>query len=345
MGANNPASPSIPPSTLASIRDTIAHFYTSVTDGSPFDASALTPTPYFEELLPAVVKALQSSSLAPFLPPKYQSQIVAATLVTAEMLAHHPLPQQIVMAQINLFFVYTEDILDNAPGLLQSFLLKVASREPAGDPVLDWFVLELAPSLYTHFPPIVASMAVTAGQEMLNGMVIESSVCLGVKKNDSSHLGDLKLAPVFPDWLRNKTGMSELYAVIVFGGGPSIPEGLSQFTAAIPCIPDFILLTNAINDVISFYKEALAGEQGNYVDMRAHRDGTDLLVALRTVADEGIAARNRIVQMLKDRGASREFRDMFDAYVTGLTKFHTNCPRYRVAELVRAVDVALDSGL
>lgn len=189
--------------------------------------------------------------------------------------------------------------------------------------MLDWFARELTPQLWEHFDPLVANMIVIASYDLINGIGIETQ--MNLKNAGISHLQN---APHFPDWLRFKTGLSEMHALLVLGhstDGTTIP--LAKYAHA---IPDFIIFTNIVNDVISCYKEALAGEKGNYIDMRAERDGVYFLTALRVVADEGICARNRVLAALVDIPESRA---SFDLYAMGITHFHTSEARYRIPEL------------
>ncbi|RYP15751.1 hypothetical protein DL765_005526 [Monosporascus sp. GIB2] len=55
-------------------------------------------------------------------------------------------------------------------------------------------------------------------------------------------------------------------------------------------------------------------------------DGVDVVTALRTLADEGICVRGRVLAALVDEP---QYRANFDGYAKGITHFHTSSPRYR----------------
>jgi len=317
--------------TIASIKNTIAYFVAGVTGDDKIINNALTPTP-IDTIRPAVISALKASTLASHITPDLDRRITFSCHVAADFVPSHPLTYQVTVAQLTLLFAYVEDLLEHKPHILQTLQLNIATGQPCGDPILDWFARELTPQLWKHFDPLVANMIVIASYDLINGIGIETRMNL-----KDAGINNLKNTPHFPDWLRFKTGLSEMYALLVLGqstDGTTID--LAKYAHA---IPDFIIFTNIVNDVISCYKEVLAGEKGNYIDMRAERDGVDFLTALRVVADEGICARNRVLAALGDATVSRA---NFDMYARGISHFHTSEARYRIPELFGA---GLDKGL
>jgi hypothetical protein len=244
-----------------------------------------------------------------------------ACYVAADFTSSHPLEYQVVVAQLTIFFFHAEDILDEKPEVLRQLQLNVATGKPCGDPVLDWYARELTPQLWKHFDPLVANMIAIACYDFINGIGIE---CL------TKDVDIQPQAPAFPDWLRFKTGLSPMYALLALArpSDPRLPTGgLDKY---VQVIPDVIVFTNIVNDVISFYKELLAGEKGNYIDMRAQRDEVTVLAALNTLAEEGIRVRERVIAALSDEP---EYQANFETYAKGITHFHTSSPRYRMTGL------------
>lgn len=292
-----------------------------VTGGLEIDTDALSLTP-ITKLRAAVVAELESSSLREHLDLiNSRNQFTMACYVAADFASSHPLEYQVIVAQLTIFFFHAEDILEEKPDVLRNLQLNVATGKPCGDPVLDWYARELTPRLWQHFDPLVANMIVMACYDFINGIGIE---CL--TKDADVQPG----APNFPDWLRFKTGLSPMYALLALAraSDPKLPTGgLDKY---VQVIPDVIVFTNIVNDVISFYKELLAGETGNYIDMRAQRDEVSVLTALRAMADEGIRIRKRVLDVLAEEP---EYRDNFYVYAKGITHFHTSSPRYRLTEL------------
>jgi hypothetical protein len=99
-------------------------------------------------------------------------------------------------------------------------------------------------------------------------------------------------------------------------------------------IPDFIVFCNAVNDVLSFYKEMLAEETGNYIDQRAQSEQVDILIALQKVSNEGIEAGERVLAGLVDAPAPRA---NFSAFAKGMVHFHTAIKRYQLQSLYEMV--------
>ncbi|KAL7791913.1 isoprenoid synthase domain-containing protein [Trichoderma ceciliae] len=311
----------VPETSVAVIRGTLSHFVHAVTDGCKIDTDALRLTPV-SRLHEAVMLELKSSSLRDHLDLlNFKDQFTMACYVAADFTPSHPLEYQIIVAQLTIFFFHVEDILEQKPDMLRHLQLNVATGQPCGDPVLDWYARELTPILWRHFEPLVANMIVMACYDFINGTVIESLT------KDS----DVKpQAPDYPDWLRFKTGLSPMYALLALARASDSKLPTGGFERYVHVIPDVIVFTNIVNDVISFYKELLAGEKGNYINLRAQRDEVEVLTALRTLADEGIKVRERVLTALADEP---EYRANFDVYAKGSTHFHTSSPRYRLMEL------------
>ncbi|KAH7157896.1 isoprenoid synthase domain-containing protein [Dactylonectria estremocensis] len=311
----------VPEESIAAVRETLSRFVSGVTGGREIDSDALTVTP-IDKLRAAVVSELESSSLSGHLDLiNSKGQFTMACHVAADFTSSHPLEYQVVVAQLTIFFFHAEDMLEHQPDVLRRLQLNVATGKPCGDPVLDWYARELTPQLWEHFDPLVANMVVVACYDFINGVGIEL-----LTQEAQLH----RQAPNFPDWVRFKTGLSPMYALLALAR-PSDPElATGGFDKYIQTIPDVIVFTNIVNDVISFYKEFLAGEKANYMSLRAQKDGVDVVTAMHTLADEGICIRDRVLAALEDEP---EYRANFDTYAKGITHFHTSSPRYRLVEL------------
>ncbi|KAH7176341.1 isoprenoid synthase domain-containing protein [Dactylonectria macrodidyma] len=311
----------VPEGSIAIVRETLSRFVSGVTGGREIDGDALTVTP-IDELRAAVVSELESSSLGGHLDLiNSKDQFTMACHVAADFTSSHPLEYQVVVAQLTIFFFHAEDMLEQQPDVLRQLQLNVATGKPCGDPVLDWYARELTPRLWQHFDPLVANMVVVACYDFINGVGIEL-----LTQESQLH----RKAPNFPDWVRFKTGLSPMYALLALARASDPKLATGGFDKYIQTIPDVIVFTNIVNDVISFYKEFLAGEKANYMSLRAQKDGVDVVAAMQTLADEGICIRDRVLAALEDEP---EYRANFDTYAKGITHFHTSSPRYRLVEL------------
>lgn len=197
----------------------------------------------------------------------------------------------------------------------------VALGKSCGDPVLDWFFFECAPSLWELFDPLIANMILVSCHDFISGMQMELLA-------EKSHVHPQ--ATAFPDYVRYKTGISTMYDLLALACASNKEiqgRGVSHFIQA---MPDAITFTNIVNDVFSFYKEYLANEQGIYVNLRSQKDRVTRDVTLRALAEEGIAAFKRVLGVLANEPV---YRDNFETFARGIVHYHTSCQRYRLTEL------------
>jgi len=89
-------------------------------------------------------------------------------------------------------------------------------------------------------------------------------------------------------------------------------------------------LSDCCSDVLSFYKEELAGEDNNYISNEAYSAGESKLVVLSRVAERLVADVSQIESSLD--GSSK---DAFQSFKEGFISFHfTLEKRYRLGELL-----------
>ena len=86
------------------------------------------------------------------------------------------------------------------------------------------------------------------------------------------------------------------------------------------------------SDVLSFYKEELAGETVNRISLLAACSGTTKMTAVRRVADEATEAYGRIYSILS---AHKPAQQAFLKFSVGYVGFHTGLKRYRLDELCK----------
>ncbi len=89
------------------------------------------------------------------------------------------------------------------------------------------------------------------------------------------------------------------------------------------------------SDILSFYKEEVAGERGNYIHNRATVTQKDVNNVLMDVIGEVIEAVDRTQSVLR----GKEEKETWDNFVTGYAAFHYATPRYRLTEILSDVNV------
>jgi hypothetical protein len=195
--------------------------------------------------------------------------------------------------------------------------------------VLQSFV-EFLLELRTHLGPYAAATLLKATVEFFNGLLLERG-----------HNHDLRVplgATAFPSYLRTVTGFAEPFAHFVFCQ-TKFPEA-RYLHRYLGCVPDLIAYINYTNDVISFYKESIVGEERvNYICNVAKTRGIGQSEALRVVSREVCDTVKSIRLALREEPEMTEVvEDFFRSYVL----FHLNQPRYQLMEVV--ADILKGSG-
>jgi hypothetical protein len=84
------------------------------------------------------------------------------------------------------------------------------------------------------------------------------------------------------------------------------------------------------SDLISFFKEELAGETINYVSLSAQSKGVTKLEALQILADETAQCYIRASRLLEPYP---EAWKAFRAFCVGYIGYHVQTPRYKLDQL------------
>ncbi|KAG8892804.1 hypothetical protein FRC00_011488 [Tulasnella sp. 408] len=133
-------------------------------------------------------------------------------------------------------------------------------------------------------------------------------------------------ATPYPWFLRSRSGVGVVYGHMAFPKSDSY-----DFKSYIQLAPEFEKLVSLSNDVLSYYKEALAGETNSFLMNRAAIENKDPLVVLREIAAESAANIRRIVDIASEQGD--EVRKLALNFAYGYIEFHMLTPRYRLEEL------------
>ncbi|KAF9016891.1 terpenoid synthase [Hymenopellis radicata] len=208
---------------------------------------------------------------------------------------------------------YIEDIFGSEVTGLANFHSQFCSAESHGDAVLDFFA-SLLRSTYAYFDYVAANIIITSTLNFVTAMTLEHRT------------KDLKLpvsAKRYPKFSRRFSGAAEAYAFFIF------PREV-QVVSYLHAVPDLMVVLNEVNDVLSFYKEELQGEETNLVSTTACCFGLPKNVVLRDLSNEIIESDTNVLSMLKgDVPALKAYTGFTERYVA----FHRSLPRYRLDEL------------
>ncbi|KAF9556488.1 terpenoid synthase [Agrocybe pediades] len=220
------------------------------------------------------------------------------------------------IAKYTWLITYLDDLRCKAPEQLESFQRCIidGTAELEGE-LFQTFRKHLT-EFYCLFNTIPANVIVLCGMWFINGCSLEQT----------PEIQNMKLTSASASWpyfLRRKTGSSIAYAFMLFPKEVNVDA-----TVYIQVADDMTLYIDLLNDVLSFYKEYLAGERKNYVYNRAAIEDT-----LRDIAEEAIQANSRVTQVLESSGNVCGV-NMWRKFVNGYFAFHFTLKRYRLHELV-----------
>ena len=85
------------------------------------------------------------------------------------------------------------------------------------------------------------------------------------------------------------------------------------------------------SDILSFYKEELAGEEHTLVHMRARTSGKDVLT---TVADLCVETEESVKRISQTLAPAPDTQAVFQGFMVRYLQFHTSTSRYRLRELL-----------
>jgi len=143
-----------------------------------------------------------------------------------------------------------------------------------------------------------------------------------------------------PDYMREKTGIGEFYAFAIWPVA-QFPD-ISGYVQAVPAISRFrsklvspssrLGLTaqpDIVNDILSFYKEELAGETVTCAHLlRAVRHKENGLEVVHDFIDEAVGLSQEIDALL-----SGDVKGMWECWKTGFITWHLCDSRYKLTEL------------
>jgi len=227
------------------------------------------------------------------------------------------------IALFNWYIIYIDDAVLADPRPCTVFQHRFMRGIPQLDPVLDAFA-DVLNSLSASYPPLQANLILSAAFDFVSASCMEPQLAqANSSKNGrtSSPLG----ATRFPNFLRERTGLGIPGALMLFS--PSQPI---DFLDCFRALADMNFWIAAVNDLLSFYKEELAGETATFIHTRAAAEGRTPLDVLAAISDELCTASHNIAQTLEADPKAVEVWRMFEY---GVVAWHLENERYRLREL------------
>jgi hypothetical protein len=232
----------------------------------------------------------------------------------------YPLHHKEIRQAVAFYTAYLGAIGDLGPGFLadlRQFRLDVFHETPQIPLLRDYKKLcEEFGEYYTAF----STDKITVGT-----INFTSSTVLEAETHDFKKLST---APNFPHYFRFMTGLVEAYAWLLL---PKDICSRTSFDLFIQIVPDIMDYTNAVNDLLSFYKESIvSNERNNPVYLRAQQSTSQVRDVLCSLSREIEVYVTRIKASVSD---DKTLLQIVDAYLQGYVGFHVSQPRYRLEEL------------
>ncbi|KAL4260598.1 trichodiene synthase family protein [Pleurotus pulmonarius] len=208
---------------------------------------------------------------------------------------------------------YVDDVYDDQPNLVNAFCHNFVMHLPQETAVLRAFD-QLLRETSNHFDGIQANFIIASTMYFMNGVVLEHDIRpLEIKTSN------------LPQFLRGLSGDSFSFCIFIFP--KDVP--LNSYIQALPSMMDYV---DYMNDVLSFYKEEVNGEDQNIISILSMQHGVPKTVILEQLADQvasNYVSANDILRTSSD-AAQADWRRFARGYVSFHVSYGT---RYRLHEV------------
>ncbi|PCH34384.1 terpenoid synthase [Wolfiporia cocos MD-104 SS10] len=245
--------------------------------------------------------------------------IITGISITETSYSHLPAVDAKVAIAVLTGIVTSID--DPTASAATNFSQRLCNGSIREDPGILGHLAKILANMWDLYPRYSAGLILTSTLDLLNGEMLGEDAC-----------GGLARTIPFVEYHRGLTGMPGAYACFIWEKTRFPDERV--YAQAIPTATVYI---NFANDILSFYKEALAGETTTYIYNRARVAGKAQLETLREVVDETVAAYEKTCAILGEGDA----KDAWVSFAEGYIQFHLLSPRYRLQELLD-IDYLLD---
>ncbi|KAJ7885896.1 isoprenoid synthase domain-containing protein [Mycena olivaceomarginata] len=229
--------------------------------------------------------------------------------------SHNSFDVKLTFALYAWFFFYIDDCADALS--LEDYQRGQLLGRPQSDPALAHYH-EILAKIYDHWDPVCANFMVCAAMEFVNGTILEN-------RAETKELTVMSTAPAWPKYLRAKSGLGPAAACAIFP--MKVHPDISAFIQVLPDIDEYTCLTN---DVLSFYKEELAGETLNYVHVRSKTTSKPPKQVLMEMVQEVGNLHVRIAATLANHP---EALAAWKTFENGFLAFHLAAGRYKLSHL------------
>jgi len=224
-----------------------------------------------------------------------------------------PFEEKKTLALFNWCILYIDDAsLENVEPFV-AFQQRFQLGLPQLDPVLDMFAAVLY-KMCDQYNPLSGNFILSSTFEFITATCTEPALECASNRNSSRR---------FPGYLRDRTGLGTPYGLMVFPMSRDL-----DFATSFQVLPDMNFWIAAINDLLSFYKEYLAGDKINYIYNRANVEERDPIDILQKVKDEVLEASQNVSTALK--ALAPESLPVWQIFEAGVIAWHLQQERYKL---------------
>ncbi|KAF4601352.1 terpene cyclase [Pleurotus pulmonarius] len=197
------------------------------------------------------------------------------------------LPVKLYIALYTSLAVYIEDVYTDQPDVVNTFNHNFVTRQPQQTAVLR-ALDKLLGETSKYFDAVQANLITSSTLNFMTSIAIEHAV---------NKLNITAGADKFPQFLRGLSGISCAYCLFIF------PKDvhLNTYIQAMPSMMDYI---NHMNDVLSFYKEEVNGEDNNYISILSKHRGVPKTETLEQLANLVASSYEAASNILRASGAA-----------------------------------------
>ncbi|KAG7087169.1 hypothetical protein E1B28_013149 [Marasmius oreades] len=239
------------------------------------------------------------SSIGPYL---YVGASIAST-------AYSHLPED-NRVHVAIYTTLVSALDDNSHKRMEGFNHRFVKGLPQDDPILDALAKHLLDA-HEYYGQIQCNLIVTSTLDFVTSLMMDIDMT------------NVACSPSFAAYCRSISGVQVAYTMFMF------PKSI-EFTSYIHCLPHISIYINYLNDVLSFYKEELRGEEENFASMLAKESLITKQEAIQRLADDVVEAERNISKGL---AGNQSALDIWQSFKVGFVRFHTSCHRYKLQEL------------
>ncbi|KAL5495979.1 hypothetical protein ACEPAH_3211 [Sanghuangporus vaninii] len=221
---------------------------------------------------------------------------------------------RIYIALYTGFMTYLDDVFVSYIDAIREFVPRFVARQPQQRKELDDFAALLLEMPRFH-NAVACNIILTSTLDYVSSLLIQYDV-LGVPVPKS--------ATEYPVFFRRLSGIGNGYAAFIFPASLPVHSWIFAF-------PDIAYCVCTLNDMLSFYKEDLAGEvEDTLIWLTARNRNISVYESLCVIANETVDTHNRALRALAP------FREAYDAYrnfASGYHGFHVESKRYKLQDL------------